>query len=79
MSQNSFESRHIGVNSKDVEQMLNAIGISSVDELIRETIPSSILKDNALKIDAAVSEADYLSNLKKIASKTPSKTLSVVL
>ena len=69
MSQNSFESRHIGVNSKDVEQMLNAIGISSVDELIRETIPSSILKDNALKIDAAVSEADYLSNLKKIASK----------
>ena len=69
MIQNSFESRHIGVNEKDIEQMLKAIGVGSVDELIQETIPNSILKNEALKIDKAVSEQDYLSNLKKIASK----------
>ena len=69
MIQNSFESRHIGVNEKDVEQMLEAVGVGSVDELIQETIPSSILKNEDLKIDKAVTEEDYLSNLKKIASK----------
>ena len=69
MIQNSFESRHIGVNEKDVEKMLEAVGVGSVDELIQETIPSSILKNEDLKIENAVSEEDYLSNLKKIASK----------
>ena len=69
MIQNSFESRHIGVNETDVEKMLEAIGVGSVDELIQQTIPSSILKKEDLKIDDAVSEKDYLSNLKKIASK----------
>ena len=69
MIQNSFVSRHIGVNEKDVEKMLEAIGVDSVDELIQETIPSSILKKENLKIENAVSEEDYLSNLKKIASK----------
>ena len=42
MIQNSFESRHIGVNDKDIAQMLEAIGVGSVDELIQQTIPSSI-------------------------------------
>ena len=69
MIQNSFESRHIGVNDKDIAQMLEAIGVGSVDELIQQTIPSSILKKEDLKIDNAVTEEDYLSNLKKIASK----------
>ena len=69
MIQNSFENRHIGVNDTDVAQMLEAIGVGSVDELIQQTIPSSILKKEDLKIDDAVTEKDYLSNLKKIASK----------
>ena len=69
MIQNSFESRHIGVNDTDIAQMLKAIGVGSVDELIQQTIPSSILKKEDLKIDNAVTEEDYLSNLKKIASK----------
>ena len=44
MNQNSFERRHIGVNQQDVEHMLKAIGVGSVNELIKETIPNSILK-----------------------------------
>ena len=52
MIQNSFESRHIGVNEKDVEKMLEAVRVGSVDELIQETIPSSILKNEDLKIKA---------------------------
>ena len=55
MIQNSFVSRHIGVNEKDVKEMLEAVGVGSVDELIQETIPSSILKNEDLKIENAVS------------------------
>ena len=49
MIQNSFESRHIGVNETDVEKMLEAVGVGSVDELIQQTIPSSIFKKRGFK------------------------------
>ena len=35
MIQDSFESRHIGVNEKDVAQMLESIGVKSINELIQ--------------------------------------------
>ena len=44
MDINSFENRHIGANQDDIKKMLNTIGLSSVDELINQTIPNSILK-----------------------------------
>ena len=69
MKQNSFERRHIGVNQQDVEHMLKAIGVGSVNELIKETIPDSILKNEDLKINKAVNEQDYLLALNKIAEK----------
>ena len=69
MKQNSFERRHIGVNQQDVEHMLKAIGVGSVNELIKETIPDSILKNEDLKINKAVNEQDYLLALSKIADK----------
>ena len=48
MNQESFERRHIGVNEKDVEHMLKSIGVKSINELISETIPNSILKKEPL-------------------------------
>ena len=69
MKQNSFERRHIGVNQQDVDHMLKAIGVGSVNELIKETIPDSILKNEDLKINKAINEQDYLLALNKIADK----------
>ena len=67
MDINSFENRHIGANQNDIKKMLNTIGLSSVDELIHQTIPNSILKNSPLKIRDAITENDYLNKLKEIA------------
>ena len=39
---NSFESRHIGPSPQDVSAMLETIGVSSLDELIAQTVPDDI-------------------------------------
>ena len=67
MDINSFENRHIGANQDDIKKMLNTIGLGSVDELIHQTIPNSILKNSPLKIEDAITENDYLKKLKEIA------------
>ena len=67
MNLNSFESRHIGANEIDIKKMLNTIGLNSVDELIHQTIPNSILKNSPLKIGDAITENDYLIKIKEIA------------
>ena len=67
MEINSFENRHIGANQDDIKKMLNTIGLDSVDELIHQTIPNSILKNSPLKIEDAITENDYLKKLKEIA------------
>ena len=67
MNLNSFENRHIGANENDIKKMLNSIGLDSVDELIHQTIPNSILKNSPLKIEDAISENDYLNKIKEIA------------
>jgi len=67
MDINSFENRHIGANQDDIKKILNTIGLDSVDELIHQTIPNSILKNSPLKIEDAITENDYLKKLKEIA------------
>ena len=67
MDINSFENRHIGANQDDIKKMLNTIGLDSVDELIHQTIPNSILKNSPLKIEDEITENDYLKKLKDIA------------
>ena len=39
---NGFESRHIGPSPQDVSAMLETIGVSSLDELIAQTVPDDI-------------------------------------
>ncbi|MCA6452601.1 MAG: hypothetical protein IM582_05420, partial [Chitinophagaceae bacterium] len=64
-----FQGRHIGPNSADTKQMLATIGAGSLDELISKTVPGSIRIKGDMKIPAAISEFEYLSELKKTASK----------
>ena len=43
MPANKFVDRHNGPRDVDIPEMLKFIGVSSLDELIKETIPSEIL------------------------------------
>lgn len=64
-----FESRHIGPDQKQVEEMLKVIKAISVDELISQTIPANIRLKKALSLPVAQSEFQFLNAFKKLASK----------
>ncbi len=72
MNPNAFVKRHIGIDEEDSKKMLELIGNKSVDELIKQTIPNTILKSNDLNVNDALSEEEYLQSIKKIGAKNKS-------
>ncbi len=64
-----FESRHIGPREQDAREMLQTIGVSGLEELIQQTIPSSIRIQKELVIPAPLTEFVYLQLMKEIAAK----------
>ena len=66
---NEFHGRHIGPNEKETAAMLETIGMDSLETLISKTIPDSIRIKENLEIPAAISEFEYLTELKKVAAK----------
>jgi glycine dehydrogenase len=69
MIQDNFITRHNGPSEADIKVMLSKTGASSLDELISQTIPSSILKKEALRLPEAISEHDYLKYIREIGKK----------
>ena len=67
--QEKFEQRHIAPTEQDTSEMLEVIGIDSLDELIEQTVPFNIRTKNNLDLPDAKSEFDYLNDLKITASK----------
>ena len=64
-----FESRHIGPDVRQAEEMLKAVKAKSIDDLISQTIPASIRLKKPLNLPAAQSEFEFLKEFKKLASK----------
>ena len=64
-----FIRRHIGPSEDQQTQMLNDLGLSSLDELVREVVPDSILLRGDNNLPKGCSEQQALTELKKIASK----------
>ncbi len=69
MNTDKFTHRHLGPRNEEIKEMLSVIGLSSVDELINKTVPDSILSDEKLKLDKAMSEYEYQKHISKILSK----------
>ncbi|MBW4616301.1 MAG: aminomethyl-transferring glycine dehydrogenase [Desmonostoc vinosum HA7617-LM4] len=65
----NFTQRHIGPNSDDIKQMLDILGVSSLDDLIDKTVPQAIRLNKSLQLPKALSEYAALERLKKIAAK----------
>ena len=70
---NEFVARHVGPAGDDVTQMLATVGASSLDALVAETVPASILLDPgnrpALSLGEAATEAGALAELQALASR----------
>ena len=69
MKTNYLKSRHIGLTEQDQQQMLEVIGVKSVDELIAQTMPSDILLDEPLDLDEPLTEQEHLSTMHQMAAK----------
>ncbi len=67
--QNEFSGRHIGPNKAETTAMLSEIGVNTLEELIGKTIPDGIRIKTDLDVPAAISEFEYLNELKKVAAK----------
>ena len=63
-----FVNRHVGVNDADEKSMLKTIGVKTLNQLIKETVPNSIRMKGDLNIPVAMTEFDYLQELKQTAS-----------
>uniref|UniRef100_A0A4X2K9D1 Glycine cleavage system P protein n=1 Tax=Vombatus ursinus TaxID=29139 RepID=A0A4X2K9D1_VOMUR len=64
-----FSERHIGPRDKEKREMLQTLGLASVDELIEKTVPASIRLRRPLKMEDPVCENEILATLHDIASK----------
>lgn len=69
MNTNSFQRRHIGPNENEQNQMLKAINVSNLDQLITETIPDDIRLQESLALDAPMSEYEYLNHIEEVSKK----------
>src|SRR5215203_106450 len=68
-SSDMFQARHIGPRERDLPAMLETIGVSSIDQLVRETVPASIRLERPLDLPPGESEHYYLRRLRGIAAR----------
>ena len=54
-NQDKFVNRHIGPDEVQVKEMLDVVGVNSLDQLINETIPSQIRLNKKLKLEEQLS------------------------
>lgn len=69
MNTESFALRHIGVREEDLKKMFEIVGVSSLDELMEQTIPNDIRLTKALNLPEAVSEHEFLQHLQALSEK----------
>ena len=63
-----FIQRHIGPSESEQRKMLADLGLSTIDELVREIVPDSILLRGDSNLPEGCSEQEALAELKDIAS-----------
>jgi glycine dehydrogenase len=60
--------RHIGPSPSEMDEMLKAVGVTSLDALIDETVPASIRQSIPLGW-APLSEHDLLARMRAVAGR----------
>jgi glycine dehydrogenase len=66
---NEFARRHIGPSPADLPRMLDTIGVSSVEELIAQTLPESIRRRIPLDLGPALSEPAALQRAREVGAR----------
>lgn len=69
MNTDSFALRHIGPRKEDITEMLQTIGVDSLDQLIYETLPDDIKLIKKINLPEAMSEQEYAHHIHQLANK----------
>ncbi|MDX1402782.1 MAG: glycine dehydrogenase (aminomethyl-transferring), partial [Kiloniellales bacterium] len=64
-----FIRRHIGPGKTQEEEMLSALGLASLDELVEKAVPAGIRLKEPLQLEAPISERMALSKLRGMAAR----------
>ncbi|OQV14271.1 Glycine dehydrogenase (decarboxylating), mitochondrial [Hypsibius exemplaris] len=64
----NFAQRHIGPREEERHLMLHSVGCQTFEEMIRKTVPESILMDRELNLDPAIGEFELLRRARELAS-----------
>jgi glycine dehydrogenase len=64
-----FVDRHVGPDSRDIEEMLAVLGVRNLDELIDRTVPAAIRVQKPLDLPPGLSEFGLLREVEEIAAK----------
>ena len=74
IDQQEFARRHIGPDLAEQQHMLDALGVSSIDELLAATVPAAIRIDQPLALDEGVSVTEALAELQALADQNVVRT-----
>ena len=69
MATDQFLWRHIGPRPEDIEEMLQVVGVKSLDELMEQTVPNSIRLNELVDLPAPMTEWEFFAHMKKVAAK----------
>jgi glycine dehydrogenase len=64
----NFSTRHIGPRNNEIEEMLKEIGVSSLKELIDQTVPDNIMLKKEPVLDPPLTESELILEMKRLAS-----------
>lgn len=75
MSMDQFYRRHIGITDQDAKEMLLSIGVSSIDELMKQVYPENIFLKEDLDLPEAMTERELIEHMNELGSRnTPYTT-----
>ena len=69
LQREEFIQRHIGPDATEAKEMLDTIGVESIDKLISLTVPDSIRLADTLQVSEPISEFDYLNKITELGRK----------
>ncbi|UGY04227.1 aminomethyl-transferring glycine dehydrogenase [Bradyrhizobium quebecense] len=64
-----FVRRHIGPSPRDINAMLETVGAASLQALMNEALPASILQKAPLDLGRALSETEALAHMSELAAQ----------
>ena len=70
----TFVRRHIGPSPRDIAAMLETVGAKTLNELMAQTLPSSIRQKGPLDLGAALSETEALAHMRGLAAQNQAFT-----